>query len=779
MSITSVEINLANGGSHTATVSEDLNSVACGTASSAIKSNVGGKITSGNSQIDGLLSNFLIESVTNTKDPRGSKAEFKLIDKYSEILNRYIILVRGITASPFASETYDGFVYGASEMPSVYFEGNGYSRSHNNPVGKHGVLTSGNKNGIFILGSTYSIVSGKAWKVGSNGKYEKTERYSKVFQKDQVIPSLSFGNTTIPPKKPKDPTANVPPLTEIEQSIFTAADASVRYGYTAKEFFAAVKSAGVPVSAGSITSHTDSLFEQSGTMADVLSEIAAFYGYYWYIDILGSSKGITLIKSSDAHAKTISAPSDSDTSILSYSSTSSNASAFTVLSFSGDTEIVKDDAVGGGGSFDFSGDRERTFKLVPMEKIYGSYFEEFFTFFSSAQSDSDDSFDKFFFLAHHAGVIKNYIPSSTYTNSISTETKYCKDIGISEESFKMIIGDDFEYEVSKAYSSNSDKTPAEFPSKQKIYTALKGYFQHFGKLYISSGISASFARRNYFTGGDGVSISGPFDGGLSIDEIPDLAPLANMLKSTGTPVPTMGSLANFAGVSRLGSGESGGFYFLGLKANHGLLADNESDVFDLLSKPKFHDVGSGISWLIATEESANWASSRVAESKKKLATSIKKLATEIRVFLRKFEESDTSVEDTEEPEDLSFDKKFFSIKTLGAPSVMSKASLLTYSGNTIEVQSLAAASEASLGISSGGVSSSSVTYAGLKIPTSQNILIDSISVSLGSEGFTTTINQSTKLYLPIDQSLIINQKTVNKQKIPRFSAGAKNFFKLS
>jgi hypothetical protein len=799
MSITSVEINLTNGGSHSATVSEDLNTTACGSAGSSIKSSVGGKISSGNSQIDKLLSDFLIESVTNSKDSRGKKAEFRLIDKYSEILNRYIILVRGITASPFASETYDGLVFGASEMPEKFFEGNGYGRSHSNrTAGKHGILTSKVKNGVFILGSSYSVVAGKAWEKVGNGKYQKTKMYSKMFQNDKEIAELSFGNTKIPPptKKDDDEEDDKPP-TELEQSVFTAADASVRYGYTAKEFFAAVKSAGVPINATGIDSYTNSIFEQSGTMADILSTIAAFYGYYWYIDVLGSAKGVTLIKSSDAHKKTVTNPAGlADSSILSYSYTTSNNSSFNVLSFAGDTESVKDRAISSGSITFDDKPRKANMYYVPVEDIYQSKFLEFYSFFTSPYKDSDDFFDKYFYLAWHGKdkidakrvsgervSISKYVGSSAYPTSIREDNKEALKVMGESELKKIGVS-----KAATAYSINSEKKlPAVLPSKEKIYTILKGYFQFFGRLYISNGVSGSFKRRNVYVGSEGVSISGPYKGSLSIKEIPELATLVNMYKATETAIPTVAGLPNLGGSNSEKNGtkvlnKEGSYFFLGIKSENASTSENQ-DVFNFLEAPKIHDVGTSESWLFAEKSHVNLAASQIVASVNLFANRDKELKRKfktLRAVVQEIDPSNITVEDGDEelPEEQAFDQKFFSVKTLGSPTVMTKASLLTYSGNTIEVKALAAASQASLGINSGPVSSASITYAGLKIPASQSILTDSISISLGSEGFSTTIGESSKLYLPIDQSLIINQKTVNKQKIPRFSAGAKNFFRL-
>jgi hypothetical protein len=137
-------------------------------------------------------------------------------------------------------------------------------------------------------------------------------------------------------------------------------------------------------------------------------------------------------------------------------------------------------------------------------------------------------------------------------------------------------------------------------------------------------------------------------------------------------------------------------------------------------------------------------------------------------------DGDSSSEGERLPMEFAYQK----IKTFGK-NKFCKTELKTFDGTIQDVKILENATSEQLGAIQNELNASSVTYDGLRIPETIDISIDSISIQFGDSGISTTISRSNKNILPIDQNLIISKGKAQTYSNYKFSAGARNFFKLN
>ncbi len=849
MSISNIEINLSSNGSpHQATVTEVIGKNACDRKSiaSIISASKGQSLRVNNDKINNLLSQFVIESITTTVDPSSEKKDYKLIDKLSAILDSYIVLVRGITAPPIIDKfpspieflndpkfpnsktVFAGPVFPSSELPLSAFgpttEGATTSvykpkaildtrGSYSSPI----IDILGN---VVILGSTYSIITQQIHNERSFQTYNKGKKISKLSENSQYTEPVVIMDNGDPPKEIKF----IDPLEGQKQD---PTKATIKYGYTAKEFFKIFDLLSIKFDKNPLKNMDNVLFETTGNLRDCLSAICSFYGYYWYIQLNSDSNkfpSLYILSSEEAFALTIEDPRTealSDPSLVSYSFSEGGRSPYTVASFVGNSAPperadqspfqIEDTPI------------HKEFKRVNCEKFFkirseniseeeAKTIEAFFLFFYSEEADSTESFDKFFLLGKH--FFENFQCDYFYDYKIADKykgfAKYLNEAASEESADMSLIKETIKNsKYSGAFPIDTSKTltmlqeegsPLPLPSTMTVYTIFKNYFKYFGSLFISNGYSKSFTERVNFTGGD-ISISKAYLGSTKLSEVEELVDFNNFLEAFGIKNVTMQDLANYANVN-IGLGTDKYFYIAMLPINKTLGAKTKNDEasfeakrFEFLEKKVWlgFPLGSSASrqvilYNISTEEEADMRkkiNDLYTTSREKFLKAHKNLKERVLVQMSRIDNGPDGTEDSGERERLSFENSIYKIfiPTIDGKErsiSMVKAELKTFTGSITDIKTLIKANRSQLIGLDYNLNSASKTYYRLYIPTF-SIKIDSISIQFANDGISTTIAESNKGIIPVDQTLILSDSKVARSSNFRtfFTAGQKNFFRMN
>jgi hypothetical protein len=790
MSITNIEINFAaNGSPHSATVTEVVGSVVCGGQAIEMvgKCLVSDKIQVNHPEIDELLKNFILESKTTTVDPRARKKEYKLIDKVSEKLERIVVLVRGInapsivdqfsgsasflnTTPPNSQLKFEGPIFSCSELPYANFTL--VLPSMLRGYGKYNEDNSfyDEQRNLVILGSTYNVISQeirneKSYQVYNGGnKIEALELDSRF---TEIVNVEREDGTTVT----FDPTLN--------QRI-DPTKSTLKFGYTSKEFFDALEVIGVEFDDNPLRNKGDNLFDNSGTLKDCLSAIAGFYGYYWYVDL--SDDGVVkLIDSKEAHSLEIADPTeDEDSEILSSSFTEGGRSPFIVSSFMGTTAKIENDNK---GSFDFD-DRpnSRRFWLMEFEKTFelSSETQEavnlFYNFFYSTAADDSDCLKKYLFACQH---IKPDVMKALIAFKDGLEQQ-------GEKKRKSDFSDADTIGVSdNAVLLNQMKTGGREIQEEgtEFLNFAKLYFDLLGSIYISNGYSKNFTDRNEFIGGT-TNVLGPFpvnDNISAYSEMKDIFDFYSIFYPDKAADLTFKKLMNAADIKL---GISAEYVYVGRTAKKNTHSEDKDEQIrqfgeNLGSKCKLNCTIKGQDYMAVADSFYGTLESAINNSEARMRRLLKhpKTPSSIRVNVSSVNttpDGDSSSEGERLPMEFAYQK----VKTFGK-NKFCKTELKTFDGTIQDVKILENATSEQLGVIQNELNASSVTYGGLRIPEVIDITIDSISIQFGDGGISTTISRSNKNILPIDQNLIISKGKAQTYSNYKFSAGARNFFKLN
>jgi hypothetical protein len=760
--ITNVEVNFSSsGGSHSATVTTSNASSTCGSASlGSVIGKVGERSSFTKSEVDKLLKDFVLDETTTTKDSFGIKKSYKYIDSLSKFLDSWVVLCRGTTAPVGTSDlSYDGAVYAHSEFPGVY------KIKPKQPVVN--VTGVGNKvlssDRIIILGKSYSIYS-----VMGEGK-----KIYLAYNKKSFVSNLSYANAAV----------------KVSGEVLDANKASLKYGYLVSDFFAALRSVGLTITGA--PSSDSILFDTSGTIRSCLSSIASFFGYYWYVD----NKSIKFISSAEANSIQISNPTtDTNPKILSASFTEGGRTPRIVASFNGSTSSTPSSSSNSTTINNTSGTGVQLIKKqlnrVDFDKLFSglqsdlssALIENFYSFFCSSHANSPESFDKLiycsscFYGAFDGGTYYPQKPknktSKKVSNIVGTDTNAYK-----ASKTRSLLGDSASFFL---LLDTDDKVMAK-ASETPLYTLLKGYYDTFGTVFISRGYSNKFAENQTLISSDGVTVDGPYKGNTKISQIGFFADIVTLLQSKGFTIPTVGTLADYAGMAK------GANYFIAI-AKKQLMPEDSVDNFDDLSQKVDYFTYSNNPFIGVQDESVKTGLTKNLNSSKRLySKALKNLKNHITLAKIDIlppgdEEDDDGGDDVEEEEEIDYQEVYSQIKSQ-KPNDFNKSELKSYNASYSESKTLAANFTSLNGANPSAIKSSSVTYYDFKIPEKITIDIDSISLSVSSDGISTTISKSNKAFLPPDQSNFLTNSNIsitNTQAVSKiFSAGTKNFLKIN
>tara|TARA_B100001939_G_scaffold348060_1_gene372350 strand:+ start:5112 stop:7802 length:2691 start_codon:yes stop_codon:yes gene_type:complete len=251
--INSVDINFSNGaGGHTATVNStvDVKNSDGSPSLGVVDGEIGSKNYFSKDEINNIMSRFICTSLTKNQGPIGLTVSRKYSDITSLTLNSYLVMVRGVNAPPDNSDSFEGMFPFFSEVKGSPLKSYP-STSVREIEGKR----------ILVVGRIYNYESATVL----NGL-----KVSLVYNDQELKKNLCLNQDTV-----TQPYKDSPSLVNY----------TLKFGYTLNEYLEMLDHVGIVHKGLENVENGDTiLFENSGTLADVTSAIAAYFGYYYFID---------------------------------------------------------------------------------------------------------------------------------------------------------------------------------------------------------------------------------------------------------------------------------------------------------------------------------------------------------------------------------------------------------------------------------------------------------------------------------------------------------------
>ena len=334
-SVTAIDINFSNGGGgHSANITSVKNAKnPDGTDSlGRVEGNFGRRSDFSDQRIDNLLKNFILVERTTTKGPSVETVSRKYTDRTSLALNSYLVLVRGMNATPREkiNEMTDGGAPMLIDMP--YF-----SEVINSPD-----MTNYPFEVLPPLRHKAAIIAGRIYNYESAAD-PRGIKISLVYNNRELqdgtneTPDLSLNdewvNDSYKGSKDGEPFGTGPDLSQYD----------LKFGYTLKDFLAILEIAGITATGLPNPEDIQTLFTTSGSLGSVVSSVASYFGLYWWVD--PKTGNIRFISSDAARQLRILNPTDAanaDESVVTASFTESELANSVVNVYSG-SEEKKDD----------------------------------------------------------------------------------------------------------------------------------------------------------------------------------------------------------------------------------------------------------------------------------------------------------------------------------------------------------------------------------------------------------------------------------------------------
>lgn len=368
-----------------------------------------------------------------------------------------------------------------------------------------------------------------------------------------------------------------------------AADVSLQFGYTAKEFRTLLFKLGVRIddSAGYLNNEYI-LFDSAGTVRDCLAAIASKLGFFFYYDMSKSGGGgTTLVILGNKHItninkniKKLEANTGPDAVALSSTQTMKGLDAKHVL-IKGEISEKQSTRTGGYSGMNNIG-KKTPFKRVPLEslfaqseKVNNKVLNNFFSLFLSTAKDEQNLFDAFVY-AYHQGVdlfppigelydeahcalvdrIEFNLDSYTANPRFEEEAKEFKGINIAGQAFAYNLTRNKERKDGKLKDLKDKGQIPIPPSNSGFYKVLKLFYDFMYSVYISSAVPSYKAGQMDFSD-PAYTVSGTFSSTDKVKDVPVFSELMTTLddyKMTEEPFGdvTVGALATAAGIEGIG-----------------------------------------------------------------------------------------------------------------------------------------------------------------------------------------------------------------------------------
>jgi len=361
-SITKLDLNFTNaGGGHTASVSTTVNpkNVDGSGEAGTVIGDIGEVNNFSNEDISRMMTNFVCTTKTVSADPTKKTITRRYVDKTTLILDSHVVLVRGLNIGPEGGNEFEG--------PLPFF-----TEVINSPLNSFRPLDPVKNGSVLEIGKIYNVESA--------ANYQGL-KISLVYHNKQLKEELCLNSEFI---------------SATYKSAPDLAQYDLKLGYTLKEFEQMLSLVGLRV-IGLPTENLESiLFEANGTLSSVISSVASYLGFFWYID--PETGFIRFINTEKAASIPITDHTDSsDSNVISASFTQSNIFNRIVNVYNGSTEKDRNDPK--------DDDRPRPvfLKRVRFEDLKGkkpllneAVIAAFFALFD--QNESEDVFNKFAYL---------------------------------------------------------------------------------------------------------------------------------------------------------------------------------------------------------------------------------------------------------------------------------------------------------------------------------------------------------------------------------------------
>jgi hypothetical protein len=776
--IKSLDINYGfNGEVSTASLIRSDSTIACSaTAEGSVEFN-----------IQQLLKDYALYKTTKTNSAGFKEISEEWVDKQAQRLEAIPVLVRGITASPFAEPfSYQGRLYNFAEVDKKIVDIGEQSKTE----------PELRDDSILILGKTISVLSTSY----------KNDNYFDFYSKGNLIGSTPLRSKW--PQEAKDAMSNL----EI--------DASLKFGYTLEDLKKGIEICGYTVEdyPDSSLGGDFSLIETGGSLKDCISAVASMYGVYW------SCRGNKISFYTRSEIETINnniedLTDSSDETIISssYSTDIYNKSKISVINGSASETFS-----GGGSNFQIGAvNRSLTFKyidirfylknkeLIPIGPFYSSII------FSQNENLFDYIFLMFIFNkkeeARKYKAIDKYIDDNdielqkqpfAWKNNASPIKKILSEIAPLDQTF---------YDMRK---KGKDEV-IDLPSHSKIYSATKSVCDFLGNTYISRPVSKRQSQYYEITPKESLSVSRAYPSSTKVTEVDELnsfiVALKSLIEEDISDELSNYSLYDLAAKIHLEKDQTftisknNSFIYIAKKQfieTSNSPEKNEDappeanvlqaakDAIDNLVKeqkgvPNFPLEADSIK-LLPCSDARNGFVSNIAATSTALVEKILKIADSpivmkcIKVREPETSESDDGDEEKRIKELLGSNeiKSFTVVPNLGGE--LSPVEIATFDCN-LDEENFTRLNLPSLNPASYVQRSSTVTYFGFKEPDEEDPSLSNYTLNFSDSSTTTSITRSTKEILGIDKGIVMGSymSSNNKNSTKFLRARQKNALRIN
>jgi hypothetical protein len=602
------------------------------------------------------------------------------------------------------------------------------------------------------------------------------------------------------------------------------ANYELRFGYTLKEAKAGLAKCGIFLR-GLPDTNENILFEESGTLDAIISNIANKFGYYWYINPFATGD-INFINSAAALTLPPLNPFkqslEEQKKYISASFTEDSLYPVFVNAFSGSIEKQEQ-------SFEFDqGERLTRFRKVPFSEgteeapnaiiknllVNESILKVFYTMYL-AGAYNEENFDIMAivttrFLLKKIGYDIDWQDTDwNGANSMTDARTGGVEIltGIARSKKKLQEGGDLNLDEAE-FIQLKDKTTGkkiERPSQGNAFRYIKAVLDVLhNTIYVSNFYSKYSARRTSWTGSE-MNISGPFSFDKKFSEIESLASASTVWKALGWGEGYLDDLMKAAG-----SKGSGAYGFIGQisGANRATYGMNKSDLdFELFNSKEYRFEATAVGEYLGISPRLKSQIINLAQKSIELYNDQNKFTTGPQTARAYFtrskrptdeEDNDKTRRQEEAQADRQagldaaaqkiaelaerFDTRYYSLQDNGSNGNLFRPITLDIkSGKIADIIALEESSLPKIQSTPRPQSQSSRTILGVSLPGDFKPTITAITLDLGESGATTTINESSvKLLRPSEQLIIDrNQKAaLTSIRNTNFTATQKNFLGL-
>lgn len=802
--ITSFDINVSNGPSgQTATVGSALNGKKFdGTTIGAVEltfNGLGEALTLTDTQLNAIISNFVVTEETKNKDAIQETKTYNLQDSLSLKLDSIALLVRGQSCSETGEAIKEGWVANWSELPE--------DRKRKSQAALHpsyGTQPAAQVNNCLIIGQIYNQVALQD---------DNSDPYTKVFHSGVYLPQFSQdakGTTT------GNQTGNNAGTPQNHTDV-NWEDSQQKFGYTIAELLEGLGLFNITVEG--LESSSDILFTESGRLSSVLSAVASKFGMYMKID--GVNDKVVFIGSDQiADSVVPDLTASADENIISASYTESNLIPTKALSYkslikSEELRFLKFQYGGGAGKKYVT-----NFEKVKWNYLAGngsvaqglwvhaeSFFKAFFIFEAKQFWDEDKLNLYAAFLRQRGRVswkemflprfiepdfdndtINRPFPANEPTLLTQTERKAIdpKRIGLnSMEVYKMQTND----VPPKTFKINYFNNGLTAFYRFLLEKAING-------IWISRPYTQYRALRTRIEDPKLIVLDAPDqDFGQAIkantflSQVPALVPLNNFLEAIDRGGLTVGNLYEDS-TEAPKEWDNDSYFFIGFRHYKLQLFDVDlNTVQHAVSEQsiRYYDKN-GLDLLVFIKP--DWLDGLWAESVRQYAAvDINDKIDTIKVSYSKLKSPLGEAEDEgggaagsvdEVVESTNRDYKKYDLLSLVGATELNPHDLVVRESSQKELEAIRA--DAVLNsLTNKKVKTSSAEYAGLFIPDFTDITLNSFTANFSESGTRSSVKYSTKQLLPMDEQIIKDRYEVvynNRPVLSRDSAKRKNFLGL-